>query len=218
MAFNSEDLDLSKTALQELDIIYVLGASHVYLKGGPGVGKGTQCTKLSRDFGFTHISVGDLLREEMKDPSSPHREMIEQRMKEGGLVPPYLSNGVLLREFGKYTVNGQKKFLVDGFPRSMDQVVEFEKICKSRFTLFFDAPKDVMQKRVLGRLGKEGRFDDDRSIFNLRVDGFLRDTMPVIEYLRQESQVFTIDCEGPLQDAYIVIKDLIAEVRRANVL
>ncbi|KAF8244928.1 P-loop containing nucleoside triphosphate hydrolase protein [Wilcoxina mikolae CBS 423.85] len=203
MAFNTEDLDLSKTALQELDIIYVLG--------GPGVGKGTQCTKLSRDFGFAHISVGDLLREEMKDPSSPHRELIEQRMKEGGLVPPYLSNGVLLREIEKYTVDGQKKFLVDGFPRSMDQVVEFENICKSRFTLFFYAPKDVMQQRVLGRFGTEGRFDDDRAIFNLRVDGFLRDTMPVIEYLRQESEVFTIDCEGPLQDAYIVIKDLITE-------
>jgi len=57
-----------------------------------------------------------------------------------------------------------------------------------------------MQKRVLNRLGTDGRFDDDRAIFNLRVDGFLRDTMPVIEYLRQQSEVFTVILNlGPLR-------------------
>jgi adenylate kinase family enzyme len=55
-----------------------------------------------------------------------------------------------------------------------------------------------MQKRVLGRVEKDGRFDDDKAIFDLRVDGFLRDTMPVVEYLRQQSEVFTVIL-GPLR-------------------
>jgi adenylate kinase family enzyme len=49
-----------------------------------------------------------------------------------------------------------------------------------------------MLKRVLRRVETDGRFDDDRKIFNLRVDGFLRDTMPVIDYFRQKGEVFTV--------------------------
>jgi UMP-CMP kinase len=103
------------------------------MKGGPGVGKGTQCSKLSRDFGFAHISVGDLLREECKDSSSPYIEIIQQHMKEGTIVPPYLANKVLLKAIEKYTIDGQKTFLVDGFPRSMEQVIEFEKVIPFSF-------------------------------------------------------------------------------------
>jgi adenylate kinase family enzyme len=49
-----------------------------------------------------------------------------------------------------------------------------------------------MLKRVLGRRETDGRFDDDTRIFNLRIDGFLRNTMPVIEYFRQNGNVFTV--------------------------
>jgi hypothetical protein len=50
-------------------------------------------------------------------------------MKEGRIVPPELANRVLLRAIEKYAVNGQKTFLVDGFPRSMEQATEFETVC-----------------------------------------------------------------------------------------
>jgi UMP-CMP kinase len=103
------------------------------MKGGPGVGKGTLCSRLSREFGFAHISIGDLLREESKDSSSPYTEIIQQRMKEGRLVPPYLAKKVLLRGIKKYTANGQKTVLVDGFPRSMERVIEFEKVIPLSF-------------------------------------------------------------------------------------
>jgi UMP-CMP kinase len=72
--------------------------------------------------------VGDLLREERSDPSSPDRETIDTHMKEGRIVPPELANRVLLRAIEKYALTGQKIFLVDGFPRSMEQATEFETV------------------------------------------------------------------------------------------
>lgn len=54
--------------------------------GGPGAGKGTQCGKLVEDYGFVHLSAGDLLRAE-RDSGSPQGEMIQQHIIEGKIVP-----------------------------------------------------------------------------------------------------------------------------------
>jgi hypothetical protein len=61
-------------------------ASIVFVLGGPGSGKGTQCAKLVEKYGFTHLSAGDLLRDEVKSGSALGQEC-EQIMKEGKLVP-----------------------------------------------------------------------------------------------------------------------------------
>ena len=58
----------------------------VFVLGGPGAGKGTQCARLVREYGFTHLSAGDLLREE-RDSGSPDGEMIERFIREGKIVP-----------------------------------------------------------------------------------------------------------------------------------
>lgn len=61
----------------------------VFVLGGPGAGKGTQCSRLVKDFGFEHLSAGDLLREERQRPDSPYGELINSYIKEGQIVPMY---------------------------------------------------------------------------------------------------------------------------------
>ena len=61
----------------------------VFVLGGPGAGKGTQCSRLVKDFGFDHLSAGDLLREERQRPNSPYGELINSYIKEGQIVPMY---------------------------------------------------------------------------------------------------------------------------------
>lgn len=93
--------------------------------GGPGCGKGTQCERIVRDFGFLHLSAGDLLREEVKKGSEVGR-MCEQLMKDGKLV----AVEVTLKLLKKAMKEGRKKakgFLIDGFPRAIDQAQAFEK-------------------------------------------------------------------------------------------
>src|SRR5881398_1075765 len=59
----------------------------IFVLGGPGAGKGTQCAKLVADYGFKHLSAGDLLREEQDRPGSEFGEMIKAYIKEGTIVP-----------------------------------------------------------------------------------------------------------------------------------
>ena len=58
----------------------------IFLSGGPGSGKGTQCEKIVEKFGFTHLSTGDLLRVEV-EKDTERAKMINEMMKEGKLVP-----------------------------------------------------------------------------------------------------------------------------------
>lgn len=104
--------------------------------GGPGIGKGTVCAQLAQDFDFCHISVGDLLRELIKPPKegetreSPFAGFITNSMKQSVIVPPDLTISLLLKEMDKASAEGKTKFLIDGFPRSVDQAALFEqKVC-----------------------------------------------------------------------------------------
>lgn len=82
--------------------------------GGPGSGKGTQCARIVAEFGFVHLSAGDLLREEQAS-GSKHGEMIANMIKNGQIVPSEVTVGLLKNAIAKHP---GKKFLVDGFPRN----------------------------------------------------------------------------------------------------
>lgn len=92
--------------------------------GGPGSGKGTQCDRIVRDFGYLHLSAGDLLRDEVKNRTEIGREC-EQLMKDGKLVPVEVTLK-LIKKAMKEIKNSAKGFLIDGFPRAVDQAEVFE--------------------------------------------------------------------------------------------
>lgn len=94
------------------------------LLGGPGTGKGTQCGRLTKEFGFKHLSVGDLLRDEVKKGTRTGKQCAEL-MKEGKLVPVKISLGLLKNAMKES--NSQKGYLIDGFPRACNQARAFEK-------------------------------------------------------------------------------------------
>lgn len=94
---------VSDVSLRELlgnpKITFVLGTSDILFSylilGGPASGKGTQCAKLVEEFGYTHISTGDLMRAE-KDKGTRDGERIRKIMNEGGLVPFELTVQILI--------------------------------------------------------------------------------------------------------------------------
>ena len=83
----------------------------VFVLGGPGSGKGTQCAKLVQEFGLSHVSVGDLLREEVAK-GSPVGKEIDGMMKEGKIVPLNITLKVLEKALKE--INNPKGVLVDG--------------------------------------------------------------------------------------------------------
>lgn len=91
----------------------------IFVLGGPGAGKGTQCAKLVSDYGFKHLSAGDLLREEQDRPGSEFGEMIKTYIKEGTIVPMEVTIQ-LLENAMKSAMESENKslFLIDGLSSS----------------------------------------------------------------------------------------------------
>ena len=88
----------------------------IFVLGGPGAGKGTQCARLVADYGFTHLSAGDLLRAEQQRPGSQFGELIRDYIKNGQIVPMEVTVQ-LLENAMRNSMEGENKkglFLIDG--------------------------------------------------------------------------------------------------------
>lgn len=87
----------------------------IFVLGGPGSGKGTQCANLVRDYGFKHLSAGDLLREEQDRSGSEFGEMIKEYIRDGKIVPMEVTIQLLENAMGRVKEEEDKhKFLIDG--------------------------------------------------------------------------------------------------------
>jgi len=91
--------------------------SVVYVLGGPGAGKGTQCEKIVRDYGFRHLSAGDLLRAEQEREGSEFGGMIKEHIKDGKIVPMEVTIQLLenaITEDMRNNNSSKNRFLIDG--------------------------------------------------------------------------------------------------------
>merc|ERR1712113_1000392 len=132
MALERKNIDKSPLTKAGLPVIWVLG--------GPGCGKGTQCDKIVAQYGYTHLSSGDLLREEVASGSDRGKTLNAMMEK----------------------LNGSKGFLIDGYPREVSQGEEFEKeICPCSKILYFEVSDETMTERLLKRGQSSGRVDDN---------------------------------------------------------
>lgn len=186
----------------------------LFVLGGPGAGKGTQCANLVRDYKFTHLSAGDLLRAEQDRPDSEFGQMIKEYIRDGKIVPMEVT--VQLLENAMTDVvrkqDGKGKFLIDGFPRKMDQALKFEEtVVPSKFVLFFDCPEEEMQKRLLNRGKTSGRSDDNEESIKKRFKTFVETSMPVVEYFRKKDQVVQIAATKTPDEVYKETKAKVEE-------
>ena len=84
------------------------------------------CEKLVKDWEFIHLSAGDLLRQEQQRAGSEYGELIKKFIQEGEIVPLEITVGLLQKAMHENIMKDRRKFLIDGFPRKMDQAVAFE--------------------------------------------------------------------------------------------
>lgn len=185
----------------------------IFVLGGPGAGKGTQCASIVRDYGFKHLSAGDLLREEQDRSGSEFGDMIKSYIKEGQIVPMEVTVQ-LLENAMNATIEekGNRKFLIDGFPRKMDQAVAFEeKVVPGKFTLFFDLPEEDMKKRLLKRGETSGRSDDNEESIKKRFKTFVETSMPVVEKFEKEGRVVKIMATESPDEVYAKVRKQFGE-------
>ncbi|TMW64384.1 hypothetical protein Poli38472_013006 [Pythium oligandrum] len=171
----------------------------LFVLGGPGAGKGTQCAKLVEKYGFVHLSAGDLLRAE-RQSGSENGDLIDRMIKEGQIVPVKITLTLLQQAM---VASGRDLFLIDGFPRNFDNLQGWQQeMPEDEFhvegVLFFDCPESVMEERLLERGKTSGRTDDNAEAIRKRFHTYLASTMPVIEYYAKLDKVFKVDATpGP---------------------
>lgn len=170
----------------------------VFVLGGPGAGKGTQCANIVRDFGFTHLSAGDLLRAHMRS-GSKDGNMVAEMIKQGQIVPSEVTVNLLLYAMKD---SGKQTFLIDGFPRNKENRDAWETTAgyDCDFVLFFDAPENVMMQRLLGR--NEGRTDDNVETIKKRFHTFQESSMPVVKYYEGLGKVRNVLATASPSDVY----------------
>lgn len=185
---------------------------NIVLIGAPLAGKGTQANLLQKNFGFSHISTGDLLRKEMAK-NSDLGIAIKNYMEEGNLVPDDITIEVLKETLSKN--NFSNGILLDGFPRTLYQAQKLDDILNIDKVVFINVSLEDLLKRIAGRYvcsvcnktntldaevkpctycgGKLiKRSDDTEETVKKRYETFVRDTLPIVDYYKKQNKVIEI--------------------------
>ncbi|CAO2639550.1 UMP-CMP kinase, partial [Lemmus lemmus] len=155
-------------------------------------------------YGYTHLSAGELLRDERKNPDSQYGELIEKYIKEGKIVPVEITISLLKREIWAGEKN---KFLIDGFPRNQDNLQGWNKTMDGKadvsFVLFFDCNNKICIERCLERGKSSGRTDDNRESLEKRIQTYLQSTKPIIDLYEEVGKVRKIDASRSVDEVLV---------------
>lgn len=138
-------------------------------------------------------------------------EKIKSIMAKGQMVPHELTVQLLVNSL---IANPAKNYLIDGFPRAVDQAIYFEQnVMECQSVIFYEVSEDTLVQRCMGRGKTSGRTDETEDTLRQRFQIYNEQTKPVIEMYKQFGKVRTIDASGPVSDVYIKTKEaLLPEV------
>uniref|UniRef100_A0A8D1XGU3 Adenylate kinase isoenzyme 5 n=1 Tax=Sus scrofa TaxID=9823 RepID=A0A8D1XGU3_PIG len=163
----------------------------IFMIGGPGSGKGTQCEKLGEKYGLTHLSTDKLLRNELSSESE-RSKLIRDVMERGELVP----SGIileLLKEAMVASLSNTKGFLIDGYPREVKQGEEFgRRIGDPHLVICMDCSADTMTNRLLQRRQSSPCADEDTTTIAKRLETYYRASIPVVAYYETKTQLHKV--------------------------
>ncbi|MBU1202299.1 MAG: adenylate kinase [Nanoarchaeota archaeon] len=192
--------------------------------GSPGVGKGTYAQVLTEVLRIPQISTGDLLREEVKKETTLGKN-INEIMIRGELVPDDIMIKLIKNRMSQKDC--QNGFILDGFPRTLNQAEGLKDIVKIDHVLNFKANDEVIIERLSGRITckkcstiyhktgnkpkKEGvcdkcggelfeRDDDKLASVKNRLDIYKKKTKPLIDYYTKEGLLVEITINKPISE------------------
>ena len=182
----------------------------ICLLGAPGCGKGTQAKLINEYFGLTHISTGDLFREAIAN-NTPMGQEVKKYMSK--LVPDEIVVKLLLEKIGQDDCkNG---YILDGFPRTINQAEIFSKYDNLDAVIYFDIDLQETHNRIANRrtckecgeihsinsvvnnkcnkCGGEVAIRDEDLKAKERINTFVEHTYPLVEYYKNKNLLKVID-------------------------
>ncbi|MGZ5379836.1 MAG: adenylate kinase [Mycobacterium sp.] len=171
----------------------------VVLLGPPGAGKGTQAQKLSEKLGIPQISTGDLFRKNINEGTELGIEA-KRYLDAGDLVPSTLTNALVEDRIEDEDAAGG--FILDGYPRSVEQAKALDEMLKNHNTKL-DAVLEfaVSEDELFTRLKARGRADDTEDVIRNRMQVYRDETEPLLEYY-SHNNLQTVDAVGALDEVF----------------
>jgi adenylate kinase len=208
----------------------VIPGARLIILGRQGAGKGTQCVRLSRHFVVPHISTGDMLRAAVREGTELGM-IAKQVMDAGGLVGDEIMIGLVGQRLSK-TDARTRGFILDGFPRTIEQADALDAIVEDRpidVVLDLDVPREIVLERISARRvcrdcgtnytsrgndpdpwicdvcggDVKQREDDTPDAVNRRLDLYEEQTFPLIKHYNDQNRLVVVNGIGHPDDVFL---------------
>ena len=212
---------------------------NMLIMGPAGAGKGTMSEKIMEKYGITHISTGDMFREEMRN-NTELGQAAKSYIEAGKLVPDEITIGMVNSRISRGDCG--KGYLLDGFPRSLVQAeaydlsvegtdmavnavinlaidsellisrIENRRICKDCGAVYNLISSPSMVEGICDRCGGElyQRSDDNRERLVVRMQEYENETAPVLDYYREKGLVHDVDASLTIEEVWQQIDEILA--------
>jgi adenylate kinase len=176
--------------------------TRLLIVGPPGAGKGTQAARLTARYGIPAIATGDIFRENIRN-QTPLGVEVKAIVDAGDYVPDTLTNALVTSRLKEE--DAQIGFLLDGYPRTVDQISYLDELLAGRgqaldAVILLVADTDEVVARLRKRALEQGRTDDTEEAIRHRQDVFARETAPLIPVFRERGLLIEVDGLGPIDE------------------
>jgi len=176
--------------------------TRLLIVGPPGAGKGTQAARIAERFGIPTISTGDIFRKNIAEQTELGKQ-VKAIVDGGDYVPDSLTNALVTDRLNEADADGG--FLLDGYPRTPDQVEFLNELLASHghsldAVIRLVADQEEVVRRLRQRAVEQGRVDDSEEAIRHRQEVYQRETAPLLEMFREHGLLVEVDGLGPIDD------------------
>lgn len=190
---------------------------NIIIFGAPGSGKGTYSDEIVKKYGMSHISTGDVLRNEIKNATELGK-IAKNYIDNGQLIPDNLMIDILAKVYDNQPAG--KGVIFDGFPRTIAQAEALKKMLKKRhhdmgMMIELVVDEKTLMERLLNRAVEQGRADDNEETIKKRFDVYHTQTAPLAKWFESEGIRHTFYWnENPSKE--LMLKAIFDTIDKAN--